>query len=299
MRRRRKPELPHFATLDQLAPGRAFNPYRLFEAWSVHRAIASYPKLRPGAKFLWLTLAHEVYTSGSDRHSQASLAERIGLSVDQLQYHLGHLVKAKLVHIEHELGRQNYTWLLYHPLFALCSPRTHRESPAGGTGLSRQGVPGFPGTQRYSSEELIRGYGVLGRNTATGSTGTDENGRRQGEEPFSEPNRGENFRERINGKPPFAPSQVEPSQPARGVPAAFSLELKPDFKRTWYGFSIGAKQNRREQAHSVAERIRHFQDFLKDPAEPIRRQARHEVNRAMAELSELGFFISPNHKEQR
>lgn len=290
----RSPRLPHFAALDQLAPGVAFNPYRLFAGWSIRKAIATHPKLRPGAKLVWLVLADQCHEVGYDRHSQSSLAELVGLSVDRLQVYLDRLKRNHLIHVEHELGKQNFTWLLYHPLFALCSPLTHRETAVGGTAEPRQGVPRNRGTQRNYSEEFIRGDGgteVLP--SSSGRAGT-ANGRRAGEVPSPSETPGESFRERRVSQPAFASNGVEPATPEQGLPSTPALTVRPDASRFWYALTPNEKRSRLSRGTSILQELAHFAGYLADPSRDIQRQARHEIARRKVELSELGFYLKPN-----
>jgi hypothetical protein len=290
---RRKARLPHFATLDQLVPGAAFNPYRLFQPWSVVKAIAGAPKLRPGAKFMWLVLADQCFSSGYDMKSQASQAAYMGLSVDQIQYHLAHLVKAKLVHVEPCLGRQNYVWLLYQPLFAFCSPLTHRKTPVRGAGEFRQGVPENSGTHNLYSESLISIPGVPELLPTSRSSGVAGNGRRKGENPAVPENPKPDFRERRDGQPAFAPNGGELERILSGVTArAARVAPTKQLSQAWKRWTPHDRQRRFEQACRIHGRILDFEQHLKNPHHDIARQARHEINRSMAELAELGFYLT-------
>ena len=271
MKKPRAHALPHCAAIDQLAPGVAWNPYNLFEGWSVRHAITSAKKLRPGAKLVWLILADEVYASGYDRKTQTSLAWLAGLSVDQLQRHLKRLVKAKLVHVEYSLGAQNFHWLLYSDLFANCSPLPPRNNAVAPPAEVRQGVPQKRGTQRNYQRNFQRSNGV-DVNKATSYRGSpDANGRKHGEDEDAE--------------------NTDAQAPITN--RALTLAVKPEASAFWYGLSAHAKRNRQAQAASEREQIDHYSQYLKHPDPKIAHQARHEVNRHMAALSQLGFYLKP------
>lgn len=268
-RRRRRPALPHFAALEHLAPGQAFNPFRLFEGWSARGAVLAFRKLRPGPKALWLLLADQVYASGHDEHSQSELARRLAVTPRQLRRYFRQLLKLRLVHIEHSLGVSNFHWLLFHDLFANCSPRPQDKDVRRGRTEVSEGSGHKGPTQSTYQRNYQRNGGATEFQTTTGSVPSDQNGRRQSENSPPEESPDPDFRYRRDCE----------------------LTLKPDFKPHWYVFTPNEKRMRLERASGVHEKILHFQTFLKDPAEPIRRQARHEVNRLMAELSSLGFYI--------
>lgn len=272
MKRRRHPRIPEFPPLEELAPGAPFNPYALLEGWSVRKAIAGYPKLRPAAKFLYMFLADQVYTSDYDSHSQRTLADFVGLSVDQFQYHLARLAKHGFVKVAHDIGRQNYLWLLWHPVFAGCSPLTGRRTPVGGTGELRQGVPENSGTQRNYQRNYQRSASGDSRN-GTSSRGSVE---QTGEEEAKRWDDGEN----------------RPELPI--TESSETLTRRRDFASFWYSLSPVEKRNRAEAACRVHDRIQHLRTYLNGRDANAARQARQDIAASLAELAGLGFTLHTN-----
>lgn len=295
-KRVRHPRVPEFPPLEQLAPGAPFNPNALFEAWSIRQAIARYSKLRASTKYVYFMLVDQVYVSDYDWNCQAELAGRCGLSVDQFQRHLGKLVKLRLVHVAHDIGKQNYIWLLWHPVFAGCSPLTHRTSAVGGTADVRQGVPHSSGTQR-NYQRNYRGTGGATLDNATSSRGAlPSDGRREGEEsPAWEPLAAATH-DGYFVDPHAPPPGLDEYTRAGDAGKPESLVVKRDARSFWYSFSPIEKRNRLERASSVHERVIYFRQFLQDPHADIQRQARTEVNRALAELGSMGFTLHSNGK---
>lgn len=291
VKRRRHPRVPEFPPLDQLAPGAPFNPYALFEGWSIRKAIAGAPKLRPGAKLVWLILADQVYSSDYDSHSERNLSELCALSARQFRRHLRTLGKAKLVHVAPDIGRQNYTWLLYHPLFAACSPLPPvrnvlgvRSEMSGGSGHN------WP-TQRNDQRNYQRSASADNRNATSSRGVVERNGRRNGEEPRSReplPADTDNGEFVDSASPPFERTGDTPSGDAT---PGDSLALKRDARSFWFSLSTIEKRNRQDLARRVADRIHDLRQMAKHKDAEIARQARHEITRSLDELSGLGFTL--------
>lgn len=269
-KRHRHARLPVFAPLKEVKPGQAFNPYRSYYEPSVRRVVLADRKLRPGAKVVWLMLADECRGDGHVEQSQANLAARIGLSVDQFQRHLRQLIKRHLVHVEPELGRQNFHWLLWQPIFAYCSPYTPRGSAVGGTAEVRQDLPQKRGT--HNKESFLLPYiGSVSPSKATSyRVPVDRNGEEEGKI--------------------LSPENGAPGLPITGTNS--TLQIKPDFRSFWYAFSPTEKRQRHAQCSRIAERVAHFRGYLHHPDAGVARQARHELNRCLAELSALGFYLT-------
>ena len=287
-----------FKPLEELQPGDAFRPYKLFEVWSVRGRILKSKKLRSGCKVVWVMLADECASSGHDRQSQVSLAEKAGMSLTQFRHHLGRLVKAKLVHVEPELGRVNYTWLLYHSIFAGCSPLTPSETRWGGPRESDEGVLGNPITQRNYQRNYQRTGGSSVEKGTSYRGELPRDGRRQGEDSPAREGTNPDFRERRDRQPSFAPREGEPATPTANTLEGEELVVARDARAFWYQLSPAEKRNRQESAAAVADRIIHFRQYLKDPHAEIVRQAEHEITRALAELRGYGFTLHTNGKRK-
>jgi hypothetical protein len=299
LKRRRHPRVPEFPPLEELAPGSPFNPYALFEGWSIRKAIAGAPKLRAGAKLVWLILADQVYSSDYDSHSERTLATLVSVSVRQFRRYLRALGKAKLVHVAPDIGRQNYTWLLWHPLFAYCSPLPPVRSVRG----VRTEVSVGSGQEWPTQRNVQRNYQRMGsaddRNGTSNRTTPDWNGGREGEILESAPE-----------GPPLAitssrSTRVRPSSertrntPSSDAAQSETIAVAKDARAFWYALEPAVKRNRWEQAARAHGRITHFRQFLKDSDAVIQRQAQYEMASALAELNGLGFTLHSHGKGTR
>jgi DNA-binding transcriptional ArsR family regulator len=276
-RRRRKPAKPEFAPLEQLAPGQPFNPNRLFKGRSAREKILSFPKLAPGAKLVWLMLADKVYLRGYTEHTERELAGFVSLSRRQFGRHLRKLKKLHLVHSEPNIGSSNLTWLLFHSLFAFCTPLPSRISDVG-----------VPADVREDSPHMWRGNNrvlrkLQGTGPATFAVGTSNGG--SSDDPGEE----------------WANPSAE-AQAGREVPIterSSPLRVSKDARAFWYSLSPHEKGRRFSLAEAAAERVLHFRQYVDNPDRNISHQARHEVERYANELRSLGFYLtSPNGQEK-
>lgn len=245
--------------------------------WSARRAIMSWPHLHPGAKLVWLILADEVYSSNFDRKSQASLARLAGLSLRQFRRHLAALVKAKLVGFRPDLGRQNYTWLLYADLFASCSPRTPVNSVLGGRTEMTGGVGHKRPTQRNYQRTYQRNGAPFGRSDPTGSQ-EPSNGRRK-DTAFPQ-----SFPQSENGAEKIPPGTLRVTRQAY----PFFTTLNKHEQRARYA-----------DAQRCVDQIRHLEEAERDPDPKIQRAAAGELKAWRAQLSTLGFYITPDERTRR
>ncbi len=270
---RKQPRLPEFAPLDQLAPGQPMNPYKLLVGFEARRSILAFRKLGQGGKNLWLLLADECFSSGHDRQTQEQLAGKLGVTTRQLRRYLVRLKKHHLVHVEPQLGRQDFHWLLFHSVFAGCSPLT----PDNSVLRVRTETSGGSGQERPPQRNYQRNYQRSGR--GTGAVGTSNEGSRAdlGEELAKNGAKGEN-----HGELPI----TESSSP---------LRVSKEAKAFWFSLTPFEKSRRFSLAERVADRIDHYRQYLSDTHPEIVRQARHEIERHSNELRSLGFFVqSPN-----
>jgi hypothetical protein len=268
-KRRRSPRLPYFRPLEELSLGDPFRPYKLFELSSVRGVVLASKLLRPGAKVVWMLLADQCASSGYDRHTQVNLAEHAGMSLTQFRHHLGRLVKLNLVHIEPELGRQNFTWLLYHPMFAFCSPYTPSETRVRDPRKPDEGILGNPITQRNYQRNYQR------RGPQTVDVGTSNRG-------SSDANSEEETKawrtQKTNGSFPIT-NRVS------------TLPVSAEAKTFWFSLSPLEKQKRQELGAIAAERVAYYRRYINETDRTIAGQARREVKRYLSELRSYGFFI--------
>ncbi len=270
-KRKGKPRLPEFPPVDRLVVGQAFNPLRLFVSGSAHRAIAQEKKLSAAGKWVWVVLADQCYAKGYDWHSEQNLAELAGMSRRQFQRHLRRLKKLHLVHIETELGRSNRTWLLFHPLFALCQPLTPVTSDVPPTTETSQGVRQKRRTHEQDHEQ------DASRGTRTFVEATSYSGvvdLRDGKT--------------VNGSGHEEGSPEVPITDRASTPR-IRLERTPG----WYSLTDTEKRNRFEQIDRLAREMDYFWEHLESPDKNIRRQARREVDRRLAQLIARGAVERP------
>lgn len=292
--RRRNPRLPDFKPVCELQTGDAFNPYRDFSPYTVRRELLRSTKMRPGAKVLWLVLAQQCWKYGHDWNEQSSLAEKCGLSRRQVERHLAALQKLRLIHVEPTLGRANRTWMLYHPLFAGCSPSAPVTSDVPPTTLVTDTYD-TSGSHNIYSNRALNPWGTLGIYKGTSSRGAVA---QKG---------GEKAKGNGNGKAMAAGSDNEYSvQAAPPNHVSFSGEgpnpsgtqrpplLKANARRSWNTLEKRAQEIRYERACQLAGRIQYLRQHLNSPDAGIGRAARVQEAQASRELSEAGFYLPNN-----
>ncbi len=253
------------------------NPYRLFVMVAVRAAVLAFRKMSPGAKLLWLYLADTSYIKGFDWHSQANMAIALGISHRQLKRHLARLVKLKLVHIHHHEGKQNRTWLLYHPLFASCSPMGGDTSGlAAGSDMSQALGQIWP-TQRIvrRKEDQTRSGDASRVPTSGGAVARNGQKTRPPESP--------------NGS-----SNQVPITDRLSTPQVFLNQLPG-----WYSLNETERRNRADGIYRLVAEITHYQKYLDDEDASIGRQARIEVAARMRELEKSGVLNTPNSRRRR
>ncbi len=274
-RHKRKPLLPKCRPLDQLEVGQPFNPMRLFVPASVMRSIAASRKMGLGTKMVLLLLADQCRLKGYDWHTHASLAELLGISRRQLERHLAHLKKLRLIHVETRLGRSDHTWLLYHSLFASCSPWTPVTSDVPPTSQMSEGV-----RRNSHTHGVVHGVDAwmdgVGLSQATSSRGAvAPNGENKAKTPS-------------NGKP-------LPEGADNGYPV--TLQVKPDAARFFYSLTAHEKRRRYDRAGQILDEIAYFEKHRSDPERAIQHQAEREIGRRRRDLSELGFWLAAAARE--
>jgi hypothetical protein len=274
-RGRRKPQLPKCRPLDQLEVGQPFNPMRLFVPYSVVRAIAATSKMGLGTKLVLLVLADQCRLKGWDWHSQANLAELLGISSRQLRRHLEHLKKLKLIHVEAELGRSDHTWLLYHSLFASCSPWTPVANVLPPRTEVSGGVGHFSPThgKDHGKDALTDGIGFSPATSSRGAPAPN------GEDKAKTPGNGKGL----------------PSDADNGYPV--SLQVKPDARQFFYSLTAPEKRARYERAGKLLDEIAYFNEHRKAPEHTISQQAKREISRRRRDLSDLGFWLATAERE--
>ncbi len=283
---------PYFKPVEDLQQGDPFNPYKLYQSYSVAHELGRFKKLRPAAKWVWHILATECYSSGYDRHAQASLAFYAGLSVDQFQYHLARLKKLRLVHVEAELGRENWHWLLYHPLFASCSLLTPGKTPVGVPQNSGTYLPENSGTQS-TYKSTYRDMGTPGIYDVTSIVVPPA---QNGGEKAKVNGNGKNLAAisdneyAVHSAPPNSCNQNGESTNPSGT-QKLPL-LKANARRSWNTLEKRAQEIRFERACELAGRINYLRQHLNSPDASIGRQARMQEAQAMRELSDAGFYLA-------
>jgi hypothetical protein len=299
VKRRRHPHLPDFRALSELAPFDPINPMRQFGSGQVIREIAAVKKMGPGQKLVFLLLADQCFNKGYDWHSQRELAAMCGMSARQFRRHLARLRKLRFVHVAPEIGKQDTTWCLYHPVFANCSPLPQDRSVLGVRSEVTEGVGQNWPTHEFSMNSSMTSDSATRLKATSGRGPVEQNGRRFGEDPQPRGSTPPDFRYRRVRKP--EPPSDERSENTRSGDAdrGESLVVVKDAKAFWYSLEPVAKQHRFEQAARVADRIQHFRKYLKDPHADIARQAQHEITGALAELRGLGFTLHSNGKATR
>ena len=266
MTRPREAELPKFPPLKELKPGCAFNPYRLFYSFSLHQALSRCRKISASARWVWATIAAQVYEDGLTKRPEAEMAWRCGLSVAQYRRHLGALEHAKLLHREMRQGYTSYVWLRFHNIFASCSPNGTRTSER----TPRAELSGPPLTsERPLVDPLGRsnGRGAVNQHKATSSSGWRE------------------------AKGRFLPENEGKANGTGGRPITdkpFTLRLDSALERSFRTWSPKSREIRLSQIQQVFEQVEHFQRYTDDHNPQIQRQARHELKRSLVELTTLG-----------
>jgi hypothetical protein len=260
---------PHFASLDVLQIGEPFNPYELFVYGEVLRVVLQCGNLNDGQKALWILLADQCQRRGYDKHSQARLAAMLSWNTRKFRRNIRVLKKLKLVHVEWNLGMPARTWLLYHPLFALCSPLGRDNSVLT---LGQNSPKGKD--KNVPNMDLLHGS-MHGRGDTTFNVGTSNGGTSEA---------------RAEEKP-----KIEPAK-SRGAPVPITnrvstLSVSEEAKSFWYSLSPLEKQKRSELAAAAAERVAYYRQYLNETDPTISSTARREVKRYLGELRGFGFFI--------
>jgi hypothetical protein len=260
---------PRFAPLDQLQIGEPFNPYVLFVYGDVLREVLRFGKLKAGDKLLWILLADQCQKRGTDKHSQSSLAVMLGMSPRQLRRHMQRLKKLKMVHVEWALGMPARTWLLYHPVFALCSPRGTDKNVLT---LGQERPKGWDrnGHNMDLPHGSLHGIGDTTFDVGTSNRGTSE--------------------ARAEEKPKIEPAKLRDA-PVPITNRVSTLSVSEEAKAFWYSLSPLEKQKRSELAAAAAERVAYYRQYLNETDPTIASTARREVKRYLGELRGFGFFI--------
>lgn len=290
-KRRRHPHLPDFRPVAELAPFDPVNPVRAFGSGQVIRAIAAAPKLGPGQKLVLIVLADQCFNKGYDWHMQRELAAMCGISSRQFRRHLARLRKLRFVHVAPELGKQDTTWCLYHPVFANCSPLPPDRSVLGGRTEVSEGVGQKRPPHEFNMNSIMNREGATRLKATSSSVPVEPNGRMEGENPEPAETPARDFRERIDRSLDAPTDEGVSKSPPRSDDGAESLVVAKDARAFWYALEPGAKRNRLDQATRVHDRIRYFRNYLQDPHADIQRQAKHEITRALAELRGYGFTL--------
>jgi hypothetical protein len=268
-KRKHKPKGPVFAPVERLEIGAPFNPYKQFVYGEVLRQVLSCGMLTDSQAKLWILLADQCLGHGFDRHSQTRLAAMLAWKPRKLRRHLRELKKLNLVHVEWNLGAPSRTWLLFHPLFALCSPVGQVKNDL------RVGQI-WPKGQVKNDHNMDLPHGSLhGSNHESSNVGTSNSA--------SSAARGDDL---ANGngwrKAGFA------------VPITNRLEtlaVSPTAKAFWFGLSPLEKKHRRELAEAAAAKVHHYRQYINDSNHEVAGQARHEVKRWHSQVRAHGFYI--------
>jgi hypothetical protein len=299
VKRRRHPHLPDFRALSELAPFDPINPMRQFGSGQVIREIAAVKKMGPGQKLVFLLLADQCFNKGYDWHSQRELAAMCGMSARQFRRHLARLRKLRFVHVAPEIGKQDTTWCLYHPVFANCSLLPQVNSVLGGRSEVSDGVGQNWPTHEFSMNSSMTSDGATRLKATSGRGPVEQNGRRFGEDAEPRESPAPDYRYRVVRPLPEPPFERTDNPPSSDAGNGESLVVVREARAFWYALEPGAKRNRYAQAVNVADRIQHFRNYLKDPHAEIARQAQHEISRALDELRGLGFSLHSNGGKQR
>ena len=265
---------------------------RVFGSGQVIRAIAAAPKLGPGQKLVFLLLADQCFNKGYDWHTQRELAVFCGMSARQFRRHLARLRKLRFVHVAPEIGKQDTTWCLYHPVFANCSPLPQDRSVLGGRSEVSDGVGQNWPTHEFNMNSGMTSDSATRLNATSSRVPLAPNRRIDGENARARKTPAPHFRERVDRPLSDPPETVELSTPNGDPVRGESLVVVREARAFWYALEPVAKRNRFEQAHRVYDRIQHFRSYLKDPHAEICRQAKHEITRALDELRGLGFTLN-------
>lgn len=261
--------VPEFPPLDQLQIGDAFNPYEVFVYGEVLRKVLRFGGLNDGQKTLWILLADQCQKRGFDTHSQTELAAMLAWKIRKLKRNIRELKKLKLVHVEWNLGEPARTWLLFHPVFALCSPRgSVKNDPTLGQIWPKGSVKNGPNMDLPHGSFHGRGdttFVVGTSNRGTSDAGAEDKANKQ--EPKNTPQR-----------QPIT-NRVE------------TLQVSAEAKSFWFALPPREKQIRLERAAVAAERVTHYQQYIEHTDHTIAGQARREVKRYLDNVRSLGFFM--------
>ena len=264
-----QPHSPEFKPLGELQVGEPFNPYRVFVYGEVLREVLRFGALNDGQKNLWILLADQCQRRGTSLKSQGRLAAMLGWNPRKLRRNIRVLKKLKLVHVEWNLGEPARTWLLYHPLFALCSPLgTDTSVLPLGQNVSPDRVKTVP------NMDLPHGS-IHGRGDTTFNVGTSNRGTSEA--------RAEEMAKRQTKKNHDAALPI--------TNRVETISVSADFKSHWYSLTPREKQIRWENAARAAEHVAHYRQYINEKDRTISGAARHQVQRFLREVRALGFFI--------
>jgi hypothetical protein len=260
---------PKFAALDRLKVGEPFNPYKLFVYGEVLRKIAMLPDLTDSGYKLWTLLADQVQKTGSDTHSQANLAIMCRWDERKFRRIMRELKDLKLVHVEWHFGRQSETWLIYHPVFALCSPLIR-------TNLSAELGQIYPRSTDKNVLHMDLLHGDLhGRGDTTFNVGTSNGG--TSEAPAED---------KANNQPP---KNFKAAVPITN--RVTTLSVLPEARSFFSSLSSAELKIRYANGERSAERVAYYRQYINETDRTIASQARREVKRYLDEVRALGFFI--------
>lgn len=289
---------PQGADHRQFKPGDDFNPYKVYEGWSVRSAIRKTPDLTDGEKLLWLALADFVFDSGREYHSVASLAAEVRRSETQTHLRLRRLIKRGLVRTEHYPGLCDVRYLTYHLIFAVCLPRSSEEDPCGfphPSPADSRTPPVRISAPKKVIEKVIEKERVFSERKASGFLGV-------------EPLTFDPAVTQTNGHPPSAIEQPtsephshesqNPNLTLVGHVGGYPLKMNRQFIPTWKKMTPRERDNRLQQVERAASMYVEALERINDPDEAIREHACVEKNRAGQILVGLGFFIDENAKRR-
>jgi hypothetical protein len=252
-----------------LQVGEPFNPYKVFVYGEVLREILRFGGLNDGQKNLWILLADQCQSRGTSWRSQSRLAAMLGWNPRKLRRNIRVLKKLKLVHVEWNLGEAARTWLLYHPLFALCSPLgTDTYDLTLGQKVSQDRDKTVP------NMDLPNGS-IHGRGDTTFDVGTSNRGTSEA--------RAEEMAKRQAKKNRDAALPI--------TNRVETISVSADFKSHWYSLPLREKQIRWENAARAAEHVAHYRQYINEKDRTIAGSARRQVDRYLSEVRSLGFFI--------
>jgi hypothetical protein len=258
-----------FAALDRLKVGEPFNPYKLFVYGEVLRAMAAFSELSDSGYRLWTVLADQVQNNGIDTHSHTKLAGMVRWDDRKFRRIIRELKNLKLVHVEWNFGRPARTWLLYHPVFALCSPliRTNLSSDTGQI---------YPLTEDKFVHNMDLPHGSLhGRGDTTFNVGTSNRGTSEAQ-----------AEDKAKTPPPKNDQAAVPI-----TNRVSTLSVLPEARSFFSSLSSAELKIRYANGDRAKERVAYYRQYINETDRTIAGQARKEVHRWLSEVRSLGFFI--------